>query len=84
MSTPPDDDAQRSMEQKALRNVRALVDKIETTDELEGKAVRKQLTVIIVAVVAIFGIAFVAWKVANPQQDARTVVLPPPANAVKK
>ena len=84
MSTTPDDDAQRTMEQKALRNVRALVDKIETTDELEGKAVRKQLAVIIVAVVAIFGIGFLAWKFANPQQEARSLVLPPPASAVKK
>jgi len=84
MSTPPDDDAQRSMEQKALRNVRALVDRIEATDELEGRAVRKQLTVIIVAVVAIFAIGFIAWKVANPQQEGRSVVLPPPASAVKK
>ena len=32
MSTPPDD-AQRNMEQKALRNVRALVDKLERKPE---------------------------------------------------
>ena len=83
MSTQ-DDDAQRSMEQKALRNVRALVDKIETTDELDRKAVRKQLTVIVVAVVVIFGVAFIAWQVMAPRGQPRAVVIPPPANAVTK
>ena len=84
MSTTPDDDAQRTMEQKALRNVRALVDKIETTDELEGKAVRKQLMIIVVGVIVVFGIGFIAWKLMAPREEARAVVLPPPANAVKK
>ena len=79
-----DDDAQRTMEQKALRNVRALVDKIETTDELDRKAVRKQLTVIVVAVLVVFGVAFVGWQLMAPRAEPRAVVLPPPANAVTK
>ena len=84
MSTPSDD-AQRAMEQKALRNVRALVDKIETTEELDRKALRKQVTVIVAVVLVVFGIGVVAWKVmAPPDQQPRTVVIPPPANAVKK
>jgi hypothetical protein len=83
MSTPPDD-AQRTMEQKALRNVRALVDKIENTEELDRKSVRKHLTVIVAVVLVVFGIAFVAWRIAAPRDEARAVVIPPPANAVKK
>ena len=83
MSTQ-DDDAQRSMEQKALRNVRALVDKIENTEELDRRALRKQLTIIVVAVLAVFGIAFIAWQVTVPREQPRAVILPPPANAVTK
>ena len=79
-----DDDAQRSMEKKALRNVRALVDKIETTDELDRKAVRKQLTVIVVAVLVVFGAAFIGWQIMVPREQPRAIVLPPPANAVTK
>ena len=82
MSTPPDD-AQRSMEQKALRNVRALVDKIETNEELEGKAVRKQLAIIVAAVLVVFGLAFVAYKLTARSDAPHQVVIPPPANAVK-
>jgi hypothetical protein len=78
MSTPPDD-AQRTMEQKALRNVRALVDKIDTTEELDRKALRKQLTVIVVAMLVIFGVAFIGWQVMAPSEAERTVVIPPPA-----
>ena len=39
MNTPPHD-AQRDMEQRALRNVRALVDKYEDKDEHDQKSVR--------------------------------------------
>ena len=82
MSTPSDD-AQRAMEQKALRNVRSLVDKLESTEALEGKALRKQLTVIIAGVFVVFVIGLVAWMVATPREAPRTVVIPPPANAAK-
>ena len=34
-------DAQREMEQRALRNVRGLVDKIESSDELDARRQRK-------------------------------------------
>jgi len=78
MSTPPDD-AQRSMEQKALRNVRALVDKIETTEELDRKALRRQLTVIVIAVLVIFGVGFIGWQITTPRDAPRAVVIPPPA-----
>jgi hypothetical protein len=82
MSTPPDD-AQRTMEQKALRNVRALVDKIETSDELEGKAVRWQLVVIVVSVLVVCALAFIAWQIMATPQASRAVVIPPPGNAAK-
>ena len=77
MSTPGDD-AQRNLEQKALRNVRALVDKIESTEELEGRALRRQVTVIVCVVLVIAAAAFVAYKVTVPEHAPQTVVIPPP------
>ena len=82
MSTPPDD-AQRTMEQTALRNVRSLVDKLETTEELEGKALRKQVVVIVVSVLVVCAIAFIAWQLKAPPEAPRTVVIPPPTNVSK-
>jgi len=75
----PSDDAQRNLERKALRNVRALVDRIETTEELEGRALRRQVLVIIGVVVAVVLVAFVGYKLAVPERPAQTLVIPPPA-----
>src|SRR5689334_24541501 len=50
------------------------------SDELDRKAVRKQLTVIVVAVLVVFGVAFVGWQLMAPRAEPRAVVLPPPAD----
>jgi hypothetical protein len=51
-------DAQREMEQRALRNVRGLVDKVEGQDTADGRAQRRMLrNFAIGAVIAV--IAFV-------------------------
>lgn len=78
MSTPSDD-AQRNLEQRALRNVRALVDKIETTEELEGRALRRQVAIIVGVVLAVAVVAFVAYKVLVPERPPQTLVIPPPS-----
>jgi hypothetical protein len=82
MSTPGDD-AQRKLEQHALRNVRALVDKIETTEELDRKALRRHVAVIVGVILGLFVIAFAVWKLAVKQEPPRTLVLPPPQSAPK-
>lgn len=85
MSTPSDD-AQRDMEQRALRNVRSLVDKLETTDKLEGKALRRLTMIVIGSVVAVCALGFVAWQLMakrHAEQSTRPVVVAPPANAPK-
>ena len=73
------DDAQRNMEQKALRNVRALVDKIETTEELEGRALRRQVAIIVGVVLAVAALAWVGYKLAVPERPPQTLVIPPPS-----
>jgi hypothetical protein len=81
MSTPGDD-AQRNMEQRALRNVRALVDKIETTDEREGKSLRRHVVIIVGVILGLFVLVYVMSHL-NPGEPDRTLVVPPPAKATK-
>ncbi len=58
-------DAQRDLEQRALKNVRGLVDKIERTDELEA---RKQKRVVVgvlgafVVLAIVTGVALAVYK----------------------
>jgi hypothetical protein len=57
MSASPDD-AQRELEQRALRNVRGLVDKIEAGENAERRTQRILfVTIIIIAIVIAGGIA---------------------------
>ena len=39
----PSDDAQRELEQRALRNVRGLVDKVENQDQADRRSERRML-----------------------------------------
>ena len=76
------DDAQRELEQKALRNVRGLVDKIEADDE---KSNRKQLVavVIVVAMVAIAGGAYLVSR-SKSTEGQTAIEIPPPTKPVAK
>ena len=80
--SPQGDDAQRDMERRALRNVRGLLDKIEDDDRLESrKTIRLAVACGIVAIIALaLVLAFAVGRKAPP---AGTIVLPPPANAVR-
>ena len=79
MSTPHDD-AQREMEQRALRNVRALVDKYEDKDALEQKSLRNLIMVIVVSILVLAAVVFAAFRLTAKDEPAKTIVLPPPAN----
>ena len=81
MSTPGDD-AQRNLEQKALRNVRALVDKIEATDAHQSRSVKRQAALIVAVILVLFVIVFGVSQLRRGEPE-RTLVLPPPANAAK-
>jgi hypothetical protein len=77
-----DDDAQRELEQKALRNVRGLVDKIEAEDQ---KSNQKQLVavVIVVAMVAIAGGAYLVSR-SKSTEGQKAIEIPPPTKPVAK
>jgi len=82
--TNDSDDAQRHLEQKALRNVRALVDKIENTDDHDRKAVRGSAVKIVAGVVALIALIFIATWAMHKPEPPRTLVLPPPGGAGPK
>jgi hypothetical protein len=63
VSTPvPPDDAQRELEQRALRNVRGLVDKIEGLDKIDRQAQRR--TLIGITIGALIGVAVIVGLIA--------------------
>ena len=77
-STLPDDhDAQRTLEQKSLRNVRTLLDKLETQEEIERRTRRRiGWALLVLAVLSIAGgVAFLESR--HHRSDLFT--LTPPA-----
>lgn len=82
MSMPPHD-AQRDMEQRALRNVRALVDKYENKDANDKKSVRNLAAMIVVSILVVAVLAFAVFRLTVRDEPAQTLVLPPPANATR-
>lgn len=76
----PSHDAQREMEQRALRNVRGLVDSMEDADRLDARKQRRML-VGLVGGVAIAIAVIVAMLIGRHQPEGGDIVLPPPANA---
>jgi len=75
-------DAQREMEQRALRNVRGLLDKIESHEAHEDRALRKTVLTVIAGVVALVVLVGIGMLLASgKQQSTRTMTLPPPASA---
>jgi hypothetical protein len=72
-------DAQRDLEQRALRNVRGLVDKIESGDALDKRKQRKVLftifgcAVLLAAVIAIV----LAWNARRDRVVIDPAKLPP-------
>jgi heme A synthase len=71
----PGHDAQRDMERRALRNVRGLVDKIESDDKLGRRAqVRTLIGIVAVAVAVAVALGIV---VASRDRGNAVVVAPP-------
>jgi len=72
------DEAQRDLEQKALRNVRSLVDKIESEDR---KGNQKQL-VAVIAIVAIVAVLAAVYLVSRSKSadinKGPAIEIPPP------
>ena len=78
MSTsPPPDDAQRELEQRALRNVRGLVDKMEGLDRIDERSQKR--TLIGITIGALVGVAVIVGAIAyiSNRQDTKPVVIDP-------
>jgi hypothetical protein len=75
VNTP--DDAQRDFEQRALRNVRGLVDKMEHVEHDDRRAQRRLLAGLLVAMLA-FAVALGLWLAFRG--DAPRPVVIDPAN----
>jgi hypothetical protein len=72
---PPRPNAQRDFEQRALRNVRGLVDRIEA-DESERRKVQKRVVGVLVAVLAVLGAVVVTTLNRKPGGTQEIVVAP--------
>ena len=81
MSTPaPNDDTQRELEQRALRNVRGLVDKMEGHDAHDTRTQRRYLVGIVVGgIVVMLILALGVWSLSRGRSDARVIESSVPA-----
>ncbi len=82
-STRDDDgqDAQRHLEQKALRKVRGLVDRIEA-EEAGKSRFQKMLVVVLLVAFAVIGVAFFASINSKPS-GTQEIVVPAPTAPVR-
>ena len=73
----PSDDAQRELEQRALRNVRGLVDKMDAIEQVD-RGVQKRLLVGIVvgALVLVGAIVGVVAYISGKQSGTPVLVIP--------
>ncbi|HXS53737.1 MAG TPA: hypothetical protein VN782_14480 [Usitatibacter sp.] len=77
-SLVPTHDAQRELEQHALRNVRSLVEKLEGAEARRGERNLRLVALVLAALSAAVAIAALAfWLVRGPVQS-HTVTLAPP------
>jgi hypothetical protein len=76
-------DTQREMEQRALRNVRGLLDKFEEKDAVEERAVKKTVVTVVAGVVVLVVAVGLAMWLAGGKKAAKTIEIPPPAGAPK-
>jgi len=66
MNTSPQNDTQRELEQRALRNVRGLVDKMEDLDAHDSRTQRRYLVAIVAGgALACVALAILLWVFAH-------------------
>ena len=79
MSVPRNDDAQRELERRALRNVRTLVDRMEDTDAADARTQKRMLGAILAIVAAVgLGTAAILFFADKPQPVTIDVAKLPP------
>jgi hypothetical protein len=74
MSTPSDD-TQRELEQRALRNVRGLVDKVENQDLADKHSERRTLKALAIGAVAVFAIFAAIFTFTSGRDSGKTVTI---------
>lgn len=74
---PPSDDAQRDLEQRALRNVRGLVDKLDSVDEKAGRNQKRMLVALIIGTTLVVGLIVATLIYVSDKQMTRPVVVDP-------
>jgi hypothetical protein len=72
------DDAQRTMEQRSLRNVRALLDKLERDADRDKRTRRIIGWTLAVTLILGLGAMYIGYRV-QPEHATREIVLTPPA-----
>jgi hypothetical protein len=78
MSTPtPPHDAQRELEQRALRNVRGLVDKIDSIERIDHRAQKRMLTTIIVGALLVVAAIVASVMYISGKESGKSVVIHP-------
>jgi hypothetical protein len=75
MSDRPNEDAQRDLERHALRNVRGLVDKMESLEEADRRTQRRLFAWVLVGVLAVAGV--VGYAIWHAGQGTKPVVIDP-------
>ena len=70
------DDAQRDLEQRALRNVRGLLDKVEDQERLDRRVTVRLAVISVVAALVLSGLV-VAWIKYQQRVAAEAVVSQP-------
>ena len=73
----PDDHAQRELEQRALRNVRGLIDRMEGDEARERWTTRRIVVALGVVVVAFAIVSAVLIGMAKKPAASKTITLPP-------
>ena len=71
----PTDDAQRELEQRALRNVRGLVDKVENQDQADRRNERRMLLRFAIGILAVIAVlaGYLAFNASRTSANAITI-----------
>ena len=76
------DDAQRNLEQRALKNVRGLLDKMEDEERVDRKTTAKIAIAVGIAVVVLVAI-LVGWVAKRAEPAPNAILVLPPAKTAK-
>ncbi|HUL57026.1 MAG TPA: hypothetical protein VLT60_08505 [Usitatibacter sp.] len=74
MNTPENDDIQRELEQRALRNVRGLVDRIEDQEALDKRTQKRYLVGLVVGAAVVLALLAAGLWIFHARQGSGLVI----------